>query len=316
MSKTENNFTYNYIKKNFSKSFTFFLAVTQPIEPPAMTESDVIPDVPAMTECDVIDRSLDELVERTLGAPTTQEDAIELNNRLDLLGGQIERTSAYLVQTVKSQQQQRLYSLLRLVNQRMNGLSEKVNRRDRVIEARYNTRFAAVDHHINIVADISDRNNERSHASLVGVMTQTQTLVNVVHEQTRLNRDLADKVAELMVIVSKQEKRLDLFSAKHDELCSASAEAVGILHSMVHDISACSNGVEGLLYGAIDDNMSAIAQLNDRVDTHTYDLYHIEGAIRENGQDLHYVTQALQAMRDAGPSTDPSTDPSSPPSGN
>lgn len=91
-----------------------------------MIENSQIPLTQPMTNDDVIQASLDDLVEKTLGQAASVEDAIDVQQRLDDLGARIERNAVNIIKTMKNRENAHIFQLLRLCNQRMTNLSEKV----------------------------------------------------------------------------------------------------------------------------------------------------------------------------------------------
>lgn len=89
-------------------------------------EEPSISHTQAMTADDVIQASLDDLVEKTLGQAASVEDAIDVQQRLDDLGARIERNAVNIIKTMKNRENAHIFQLLRLCNQRMTNLSEKV----------------------------------------------------------------------------------------------------------------------------------------------------------------------------------------------
>lgn len=262
-------FKYYYFKKNFSK-------VTPIINSHFSEEHAQHPATyPAMTESDVIDNALEDLVNKTMAAPATAEDAIDIQNRLDVLGGQIERTAAHLMKTVKSQEQARMYSMLRLVNNRMNGLAEKVREHDKLSATvrkhhRELAGFPPTSWFNNLQHIASDHTKRICTAEAHVDMCYTDCYARN-EEHIRVQRDMHMRMNEhLDALVAVQAMTL----AQEDKIKTIQNS----IAKMEEDIKWC----------------------NDKASQLTYDLHYTDDQVVENGNDLKWLVQSVNQLREGG----------------
>lgn len=239
---------------------------------------DVLP-----TESDVIDQSLTELVEKTLSAPATQEDALEIAGRLDALGGQIERTSAHLIKTVKNQQQRAMYNLLRLCNQRMSGLAEKVS----------------LDNDLHAQQIDSVRNSNRKlYENQDDMNIQIMSAVrqhDAAMEHYHVNSEVIKLQLRAMVDCNAQ------FIREQKVMTTCYSDLLKTVHKLTDEVRYLKQR-EASISANVCELEEENARQADLLSSHTYDIYHCENRLQEDGQDLEYLTRSLRDLREK---TDP-----------